>query len=123
MPFVSVDHFAGLDQARRTELQRRMAAVVMEVFRVPPSSVRVFTRAFDPADVYMADGDTESGLPVIRVEFLPGRTLEQKRELVRGLAHAAAELTGVPVGSVRIILFEKDRHDWARGDQLVADPA
>lgn len=121
MPFVSVDHFAGLDDSSRRRLQVRMAEVVIEAFQVPAASVRVFTRAVDPADVYTADGDTESGLPVIRVEFLPGRTLDKKRALARGLAHAAAEILHVPVGRIRTILFEKEREDWARGGQLIAD--
>lgn len=121
MPFVTVDHFAGLDGETRRRLQARMAEVVMDAFQAPPGNVRVFTRAIDPADVYTADGVTENGLPVIRAEFLPGRTLEQKRALARGLAHAAADVLQVPVGRIRTILFEKERHDWARGDRLVAD--
>lgn len=121
MPFVTVDHFAGLPGEEQRELQVRLAKVVMEAFGVGPSSVRVYTRAFDPAAVYMADGETEAGLPVIRVEFLPGRNLDQKRVLVHGLAHAAADVLRIPVERLRIILYEKEKHDWGRGDLLVAD--
>lgn len=121
MPFLSVDHFAGLPDADRKRLQVRLAEVVVETFRAPASSVRVFTRSFQPGDVYCADGDQESGLPVIRAEFLPGRTIDQKRALVKGLAEATAEVIQIPVDRIRIILTEKERQDWARGNQLVAD--
>lgn len=121
MPFVTVDHFAGLSQDTRRQLQVRMAKVIMEVFEVPPSNARVYTRAFDPADVYLADGNTEACLPVIRAEFLPGRNLEQKRALAHGLAHVAAEVLQVPVARIRTVLYEKEPHDWARGDRLVVD--
>jgi|GEM_PF-3317488 len=121
MPFVSIDHAPGLSDADRRQLQTRLADVVMKSFNAPPASVRVYTRTFDPATTYVADGDHESGLPVIRVEFLPGRNQEQKRALVHGLAHAAAEVLAVPVDRVRTILYEKERTDWARGDTMVAD--
>ncbi len=121
MPFVSVDHAAGLSDSDRLELQKRMAEVVMKEFNAPPANVRIYTRAFDPVAVYVADGDHESGLPLIRVEYLPGRTQEMKRALVRGLARVAAEVLQVPVDRVRTILYEKEQTDWARGDIMVAD--
>jgi 4-oxalocrotonate tautomerase len=121
MPFVTVDHFTGLEQSVRRQLQERLATVVVEAFSAPPDSVRVFTNAVDPADVYLPAGDPKTGLPVIRVEFLPGRTLAQKRALVEGLARAAAEVLHVPAEQVRTILFERGREEWARGGTLVAD--
>jgi phenylpyruvate tautomerase PptA (4-oxalocrotonate tautomerase family) len=121
MPFVTVDHFVGVSPVERQELQRRMATVVMERFGSPAASVRVFTRAFDPADVYVGEGEAAIAFPVIRVEFLPGRTVEQKRGLVVGLAHEAAEVLGVPVAQVRTILYERSLTEWARGDIMMAD--
>jgi 4-oxalocrotonate tautomerase len=121
MPFVTIDHFAGLDRSVRRQLQERLATVVTEAFSAPPDSVRVFTNPIDPADVYVGAGDVETGLPVIRVEFLPGRTLAQKRALVEGLANATADVLGMPAGQIRTILFERTRGEWARGGTLVAD--
>ncbi|MFZ5815978.1 MAG: tautomerase family protein [Bacillota bacterium] len=121
MPVVTVDYAAGLHEADRHRMQVCMAEAVMQAFQAPPHTVRVLTRAVDPGDVYMADGHHHFGLPVIRVEFLPGRNLDQKRALVKALTHAAAEILNVPLERVRTILYEKAREDWARGDELVAD--
>lgn len=121
MPFVTVDHPVGLSPKDRTLLQERLAKVVMETFGAPPGNVRVFTRAFEPGEVYVASGQTSTGLPVIRVEFLPGRTLEQKRALFHDMAHVAAEVFRVPVEQIRTILYEKERQDWARGDRSMAE--
>jgi 4-oxalocrotonate tautomerase len=121
MPFITVDHFAGLPETDRQELQRRMAEAVMLHFKAPASNVRIFTRAFEPANVYVASGEWETGLPVIRAEFLPGRNLEQKRALVQSLAQITAEVLKIDVDLIRTILYERDRTEWARGDKLVAD--
>lgn len=121
MPFITIDYLAGIGARERRTLQERLAAVVLEHFAAPASNVRVFTRAIDPSDLYVADGSHSAGLPVIRAEFLPGRTLQQKRALAHGLAHVAAEVLQVPVGQIRTVLYEKERQDWARGDTLVAD--
>lgn len=121
MPFVTIDYFANQAGVDRSQLQSRLAAAVVEGFSAPLSSVRVYSRPVDPADVYVGEGDTETGLPVIRMEFLPGRTLDQKRAVAQALARAAAEVLQVPVERIRTILYEKAREDWARGERLVAD--
>jgi phenylpyruvate tautomerase PptA (4-oxalocrotonate tautomerase family) len=121
MPFISVDHFVGPDPALRRELQEKLAAVVTQHFEAPPGNVRVFTRAFDPADVYVTGGNHDSGLPIIRAEFLPGRNLDQKRALVRDLARTTAEVLHVPLAQIRTVLYEREREEWARGDVMMAD--
>lgn len=119
MPFVTVDYFAGITDEQRRQLQERLAASVTEAFAAPAHSVRVFCRPFDPANVYSADGNHGATLPVIRVEFLPGRTAAQKKALLQKLGPACAEVLNIPVAQVRSILFEKKRHDWARGAEPV----
>jgi 4-oxalocrotonate tautomerase len=121
MPFVTIDHFAGISEHQRQQLHVRLAGVVMETFGAPPANVRVFTRAIDRADVYMGDNNTDAALPIIRVEFITGRGDEQKQALVHGLAHVAAEVLAIPVDTVRTILFDQALTDWARGDRTMAN--
>jgi phenylpyruvate tautomerase PptA (4-oxalocrotonate tautomerase family) len=121
MPFITVDHFQGVSAADRRLLAERLAQVVMQTYGAPPTNVRVFLRAFDPADVHMPNGEHESALPMIRVESLGGRTLDQRRALVQGLATVAAEVLRVPVENVRTIVYELGPDELARGEKLVQD--
>lgn len=121
MPFVTVDHAAGISQDQKRALQASLTAAVVEAFGSVPGSVRVYTRAIDPDDVYCGDGNHTAGLPVIRAEFLEGRSFEQKKALIAALARAAAGALEVPVAQIRTILFDKLRKEWGRGESSMAD--
>lgn len=121
MPFVTVDYLAGPGPDQKRRLQQQVARVVMEIMDAPATNVRVFLRSFDSADVYCADENHEVGLPVIRAEFLEGRSYAQKQALAAGLARAAAESLAVPVERIRTILYERAKTEWARGADMVAD--
>ncbi|MEZ5880877.1 MAG: tautomerase family protein [Nitratireductor sp.] len=60
-------------------------------------------------------------MPVIRVEMLEGRTLDQKRELVRMLTDAFVSACGARPDSVQVVLDEKAPFDWAVAGQLIPD--
>jgi len=57
-------------------------------------------------------------MPSIRVEMFEGRTVDQKRALVRELTEATMRALGVPAESVDIMLFDIPRHDWATAGTL-----
>ena len=54
-------------------------------------------------------------MPTIRVELMEGRTVEQKRELVKALTQACVDTLGSKAESVDVLLFDIKRHDWATG--------
>ena len=122
MPFVSIDYFAGISPETRRTLQERLTGAVVESLGAPAGSVRVFTRAVDPADVYCGDGEHAVGLPVIRVEFLEGRTYEQQKAMMKLLARSAAGVLGIPADQVRTIVRPHSKALWARGEQPVQEP-
>ena len=59
-------------------------------------------------------------MPVIIVEMWKGRTIEQKKRLVKGITAAFMEI-GTPPEAVQIILKDNEKHDWAIGDKLVSE--
>ena len=60
-------------------------------------------------------------MPFIQVTMVEGRTVEQKRALVAGLAHAAVEALDVPLERVRVALYEVSGDDWGIGDKTYAE--
>jgi 4-oxalocrotonate tautomerase len=60
-------------------------------------------------------------MPIVRVEMWEGRTLEQKRRLARGLTDLIAEVVDCDPETVRILITDYARQDWAVGGVLEAD--
>jgi 4-oxalocrotonate tautomerase len=60
-------------------------------------------------------------MPIITVELLEGRSVEQKRALARELTDAFVRTCGGEVSSVRVVVHDVPRTNWAIGGHLVAD--
>lgn len=60
-------------------------------------------------------------MPVVIVEMYPGRTLEQKRALVRAITDAMVEHAGARPDGLHVIIHEVPKEDWARGGLLGVD--
>lgn len=60
-------------------------------------------------------------MPVVTVEWLEGRSHEQKQRLSDALTQAFTEVAHVPKDQVWIIFRDVKRSDWAMGGKLLAD--
>jgi 4-oxalocrotonate tautomerase len=60
-------------------------------------------------------------MPVVRVEWLPGRTLEQKRELTEVLTRELCRIAGCSPEAVNVLFTEVPREDWGHAGTLFAD--
>jgi 4-oxalocrotonate tautomerase len=60
-------------------------------------------------------------MPVITVQLWEGRTLEQKRKLVRAITDAMVEHAGAKPEALHIILQEIPLENWARAGVLGVD--
>ena len=60
-------------------------------------------------------------MPIVTVNFLEGRTLEQKRALAESITKAIMDSLKVPADSVSIILREMKREDFSKGGVLRCD--
>jgi len=60
-------------------------------------------------------------MPVVTIELWEGRTLEQKRRLVRAITEAMVEHAGADPDALHVILHEVARENWARAGVLGID--
>lgn len=51
-------------------------------------------------------------MPIIRVEMFSGRSVDQKRALVRELTEAFVNAAGVLPQSVHVVITDVDKSDW-----------
>ena len=60
-------------------------------------------------------------MPIVTVAMYEGRTIEQKREIVKGITDVVARVTGNPADSVHVVIDEVKRENWAIGGILQPD--
>jgi 4-oxalocrotonate tautomerase len=60
-------------------------------------------------------------MPVITIQMLEGRTLEQKREMTKIISEAVSQIAKTPLDGVHVIFEEVPRTSWGRGGVLFAD--
>jgi len=61
-------------------------------------------------------------MPIVSVEWLEGRSQQQKRELVKAITQAFVEIAQVSKEQVWIVFQDVKRSDWAMGGQLLEKP-
>ena len=60
-------------------------------------------------------------MPILQVELLKGRTIEQKRAMAEKVTQALVETVNCKQEDVKIIIREMEREDYATGGVLMAD--
>ena len=60
-------------------------------------------------------------MPILQVEMLKGRTLDQKREMVKKVTDAVTETLNCPKEAVRIIIREMEFENFANAGVLKSD--
>ncbi|MDP2936405.1 MAG: tautomerase family protein [Dehalococcoidia bacterium] len=60
-------------------------------------------------------------MPFVSVEALQGKSLQQKRDLVKAITEAVVNIYGVPRESVRVVLRFNSKEDIAWGGTLKCD--
>lgn len=60
-------------------------------------------------------------MPVIEVHLKEGRSVEDKRELVRRITDAMVDVCGAVEERVHVIIDEVPEESWGRGGRLLAD--
>ena len=60
-------------------------------------------------------------MPVIQITMSQGRTVEQKRELVRVFTREAARILNIKEEAVRILVYEVSKENWGNAGILGLD--
>ena len=60
-------------------------------------------------------------MPMITVEMFEGRTIEQKRELVKKLTDSFCETAGGSPAAVHVVIKDIPKQHWAVGGELCSD--
>ncbi|NTA40656.1 tautomerase family protein [Agrobacterium salinitolerans] len=61
-------------------------------------------------------------MPVIRVDWLSGRSQEQKKEVASVFTRELARIAKCKPDDVQIVFLDVERKDWAVGGVFAADP-
>jgi 4-oxalocrotonate tautomerase len=60
-------------------------------------------------------------MPIVQIHLLKGRTVEQKRALVKRVTEAVSETVNAPPEAVEVIISEMERENFSRAGILIAD--
>lgn len=63
----------------------------------------------------------ENKMPIIAIDWIEGRSKEQKAELAKEITDAMVRITKVPPESVHIIFTDHSRDDIAKSGRLLSD--
>lgn len=60
-------------------------------------------------------------MPIIQMEILKGRTIEQKREMVKEVTSAIVKTLSCPPEAVSIIIREMEKEEYSVAGKLYSD--
>jgi 4-oxalocrotonate tautomerase len=60
-------------------------------------------------------------MPFVMVKMIEGRSVEQKRRLVKELTNVVVKYTGVTEDQVHVVIEDYAKENWAAGGVLLAD--
>jgi len=59
-------------------------------------------------------------VPIVLVEMWEGRTIEQKKQLAKGITDSFVKI-GVPPEALQIVIKDNPKHNWAVGGKLASE--
>lgn len=60
-------------------------------------------------------------MPLVHIEWFPGRTLDQKREVMEVLTRELSRIGNCEPGTITVIFTDVTRENWGRNGQLFCD--
>lgn len=60
-------------------------------------------------------------MPIVKIELIEGRTIEQKRQMAERITDVITEVAGVSKDVVDIIFYDIKKQDFASSGKLFSD--
>src|SRR5690606_41596408 len=95
MPYVTISATTGLSAEKKKQLLERSSDAVVQSIGAPLASVRVLLHEL-PDGHYLNAGQFNTPGLMFVVDFIEGRTEEQRNALIAALSHTGFEITGIP---------------------------
>ncbi|AEC19074.1 putative tautomerase [Pusillimonas sp. T7-7] len=105
MPYVTISATEGLSAEKKKQLLERSSDAVVQSIGAPLASVRVMLHEL-PGGHYLNAGQFNTPGLMFVVDFIEGRTEEQRNALIAALSKTGTETTGIPESEVRVRLLD-----------------
>ncbi|WP_207654723.1 tautomerase family protein [Marasmitruncus massiliensis] len=134
MPRITVEMLEGRTMEQKRALAKEICDAVAEIFKLPTSgvAVRLMDVSFEDfacgSELY-CDTSLREGKPVygggadprITTQFFEGRSIEEKRALVKRLTEITAKILCIPPDKIKIFLHEMKDDQFSIGGTLHCD--
>lgn len=60
-------------------------------------------------------------MPIVQIHLLKGRSVDQKRALVKRVTEAVSETVNAPPEAIEVIISEMERENFSRAGVLIVD--
>jgi 4-oxalocrotonate tautomerase len=60
-------------------------------------------------------------MPIVTVQMYEGRTVEQKRALVKAITDAVVEHAKTTAEGTQVVIVDVPKHNWAHAGKLASD--
>lgn len=101
MPYVTISASQGLPADQKKQLLQGASDAVVESIGAPLASVRVMLHELGNGH-YLNAGAFDTQALMYQVDFIEGRTEEQKSALIAALSRSGNAVTGMPESEVRV---------------------
>jgi len=60
-------------------------------------------------------------MPIVTIELIEGRTVEQKREMAKRITETIVDVTKIPQDAVEVIFHDMKKEDYSKAGILAID--
>lgn len=120
MPYVTITASRGLSAEQKKNLLQHSSDAVVKSIGAPVASVRVLLHELADGH-YLNGGNFDTRALMVEVDFITGRTDDQKAALIAALSRAGSSATGVPESEVRVRVVDFPKNNMGMAGGITAE--